>query len=225
MSDVLLTGYEPFGDFETNPALRLATRLDGTDVGSGTVVGRELPVAFDRATPQLEAAVAEHDPEIVCALGLAAGRRTLTIERVGINLRDTSGSGVPDNADREVVDDPVVDDGPDAYFATLPVREMTEAMQEAGVPTQLSTDAGTHLCNNLLYAARHLVETTDHDFRAGFVHVPFSHAQAAARADGEPSMALETMETGLAVGLEAALEGVTDTAATADADVGADPGE
>ncbi len=143
MSDVLLTGYGPFGEFERNPALRLAMRLDGTEVGAGSIVGRELPVAFDRAAPQLEAAVEEHDPAIVCALGLAGGRNALTVERVGINLRDTD--GVPDNADREVIDESIAPDGPDAYFATLPVREMKDAMRDAGVPTRLSTDAGTHL--------------------------------------------------------------------------------
>ncbi|ELY61744.1 pyrrolidone-carboxylate peptidase [Natronococcus amylolyticus DSM 10524] len=147
MSDVLLTGYEPFGEFETNPARRLATRLDGTEIGGASVAGVELPVVFDRASSRLEEAVGEHDPEIVCALGLAGGRSTLSLERVGINLRDTR--GVADNEDREVVDERVAADGPDAYFATLPCREMKAAMCDAGVPTRLSTDAGTH-CSDFL---------------------------------------------------------------------------
>ncbi|WP_306053362.1 pyroglutamyl-peptidase I [Natronococcus wangiae] len=203
MTDALVTGYEPFGEFETNPASQLATRLDGTEIGGAGVVGTELPVVFDRAAPRLEAAVDEHDPDVVCALGQAGGRAALSLERVGINLRDTR--GVPDNEDREVVDERVADDGPDAYFATLPCREMKATMRGAGVPTRLSTDAGTHCCNNLLYAARHLAETTDRAFRAGFVHVPLSHEQAATRDEGEPSMALEAMERGLRAGLETAL--------------------
>ena len=205
MTDVLVTGYEPFGEFETNPTTQLATRLDGAEINDAGVVGAELPVVFDRAAPELEAAVDEHEPDVVCALGLAGGRPALSLERTGINLRDTR--GVPDNEDREVVDEQVAENGPDAYFATLPCREMKAAMRDAGVPTQLSTDAGTHCCNNLLYAARHLVETSDRAFHTGFVHVPFSHEQAAARDEGEPSMALETMERGLRVGLEAALTG------------------
>ncbi|MFU8870119.1 pyroglutamyl-peptidase I [Natronococcus sp.] len=204
MSDVLLTGYEPFGEFETNPARQLSRRLDGCDIGDSSVAGVELPVVFDRASSRLEATIDEHDPEIVCALGLAGGRPTLSLERVGINLRDTR--GVPDNEDREVVDGRVAADGPDAYFATLPCLEMKEAMREAGVPTRLSTDAGTHCCNDLLYAARHLVETTDRAFRTGFVHVPLSHEGAAARDEGEPSMGLEAMERGLRAGLEVAVE-------------------
>jgi pyroglutamyl-peptidase len=121
---------------------------------------------------------------------------------------------VPDNADQEVVDEPVVADGPDAYFATLSCRAMTETMCDAGIPTRLSTDAGTHCCNDLLYAARHLVETTDREFRAGFVHVPLSHEQAATRDEGEPSMSLKTMARGLRVGFETALAERNETGST-----------
>ncbi|APW97678.1 pyrrolidone-carboxylate peptidase [Halobiforma lacisalsi AJ5] len=204
---VLVTGYEPFGEFETNPARRIAWELDGETVGdAATVVGRELPVVFDRMESELEGYLEEHDPDIVCGLGLAAGRVTLSLERVGINLRDTA--GVPDNDDREVTDDPVDGEGPNAYFATLPLREMKSAMRAADVPTTLSTDAGTHLCNDFLYAARHRAATGDREFRAGFVHVPFAHADAAERDEGEPSMALEAMIRGAREGLAVAVAGL-----------------
>ncbi len=53
---------------------------------------------------------------------------------------------------------------------------------------------------DLLYTARHVSATTatDHEFSAGFIHVPLSHEQAAVRDEGEPSIALETMEGVLA---------------------------
>lgn len=204
MTRILLTGYEPFGEFESNPAARLASDLDGEAVAGARVVGRELPVTFDRALPTLREHVADVEPALVVSLGLAAGRNGLSIERVGINLRDTG--EIPDNDDRRVVDEPVVPGGPDAYFSTLPVREMKDAMCEAGVPTTLSTTAGTHLCNDVLYATRHLAETEGYEFRSGFVHVPFSHEQAAARGEGEPSVSLEAMARGLRAGLETALE-------------------
>lgn len=206
MTTVLLTGYEPFGEFERNPAAEIADDLDGTRLSAGSIVGRTLPVAFERAKPELIDHLDDHAPEIVVSLGLAAGRPTMNVERVGINLRDTG--DVPDNDDRDVVDEPVDADGPDAYFSTLPVRAMCEAMRDGGVPASLSTSAGTHLCNNILYATRRYVETTDLEVRSGFVHVPMSHEQAAARGDRRPSMALETMVRGIELGLEAALEAI-----------------
>ena len=204
MPPILLTGYEPFGEFETNPARQLATRLDGTDLDGATIVGHELPVAFERAKPALLESIERHDPAIVLSVGLAGGRSAMALERVGINLRDTV--GIPDNDDREVVDDPVEPGGPDAYFSTLPVRRMCEAMTEAGIPTTLSTSAGTHLCNDVLYATRHYVETNGLDIDSGFVHVPFSHEQAASRDDCQPSLSIEAMARGLEVGLATALE-------------------
>ncbi|MCU4751601.1 pyroglutamyl-peptidase I [Halobacteria archaeon AArc-curdl1] len=209
MTTVLLTGYEPFGEFDRNPASRLANRLDGRRCAGCSIVGRELPVAFDRARPALVELLERHDPDIVLSLGLAAGRSALSLERIGINLRDTNGT--PDNDDRDVIDEPVTSDGPDAYFATVPDRKMVEAMNEAGIPATLSTNAGTHLCNDILYATCHHVAVNDLDIRSGFVHVPFSHEGAAAREDTQPSMALETMARGLEVGIETAVAVGSDT--------------
>lgn len=210
MTRVLLTGYEPFGEFDRNPSGRLADELDGTDVAGAPIVGRTLPVAFDRAFPLLRDLVDEHDPDVVLATGLAAGRPALSLERIGINLRDTV--GIPDNDDREVVDEPIVPDAPDAHFADLPLRSMREAIREAGVPAALSNSAGTHLCNDVLYAVRHHAEATDRAYRSGFVHLPQSHEMAADRDDTGPSMSFEAMSRGIRAGLEAAIESPTDPA-------------
>ncbi|ELY61745.1 pyrrolidone-carboxylate peptidase [Natronococcus amylolyticus DSM 10524] len=74
------------------------------------------------------------------------------------------------------------------------------------IPRLKSWAFSSNRCNDLLYAACHLVETTDREFRIGFVHVPFSHGQAAVRDEGEPSVSLEAMEQGLRVGLEVAVD-------------------
>jgi pyroglutamyl-peptidase len=195
MSTILLTGYEPFGEFETNPTSRLAEALDGTEIDGVRVVGRELPVVFDDALPAVRAYVDEHDPVAVVSTGLMPGRAVLTVERVGINVRDYD--DVPDNTGATPVDHPVVPDGPDAYFATLPVRDLVAELRAAGVPARLSNTAGTHLCNNILYATRHYSETEGLNLQSGFIHTPFSHEQVARRGTDDPSMAFETMRSGL----------------------------
>jgi pyroglutamyl-peptidase len=200
MTTILFTGYEPFGDYETNPSARLAHDVDGLTFESATVVGRELPVVFDEAMPRLLAAIDEHDPDIVLSTGLMPGRETISVERVGINVRDFD--GVPDNEAREPVDTPVEADGPDAYFATLPVRELVSVSNEAGVPARISNTAGTHLCNNILYSTRHHVETNDLGIDSGFVHVPFSHAQVARRDETAPSMGYDAMRRSMWAMLE-----------------------
>lgn len=196
MTTVLLTGYEPFGEHETNPSSRVAESLDETIIGDATVVGRELPVVFDEAMPRLRSLIEAHDPVAILSTGLMPGRKVLSVERVGINVRDAG--EIPDNVDRRPVDEPVAVDGPDAYFATLPIRQLVAAAREAGVPARVSNTAGTHLCNNLLYATRYHVETDGLEIPVGFVHVPYSHAQAARRTDPVPSLCIDAMERAMA---------------------------
>ena len=75
-----------------------------------------------------------------------------------------------------------------ALFSTLPVREMAEAIREAGIPAEISYSAGTYVCNDLFYLVLDHLE--DSGVPAGFIHVP---------ADGELTAAQ------LATGLEAAI--------------------
>lgn len=204
MTTILLTGYEPFGEHETNPSSAVAQTLDGTTTDGATIIGRELPVVFDEALPRVRSLIAEHDPDAVLSTGLMPDREMLTVERVGINVRDCP--DVPDNDGRMPADEPVVAEGPNAYFATVPIKQLVTAARERGVPARLSNTAGTHLCNNILYATRHHVETNDLTLLSGFVHVPYSHEQAARREDTVPSMSLAAMEEGLAAMLETLAE-------------------
>jgi len=195
MSTILLTGYEPFGEHETNPSARLAHDIDTETINGASVVGRELPVVFDEALPLLITEIESHDPAIILSTGLMPAREVLSVERVGINVRDVE--DVPDNADRAPTDIPIDDGGPTAYFATLPIRELVSASKDAGVPARISNTAGTHLCNNLLYATRHYIDTVDRDIDSGFVHLPFSHEQVARKKDTAPSMSYDAMQAGI----------------------------
>lgn len=44
---VLRTGYESFGEHETNPSGEVARALDGATVAGHRVIGEVLPVAFE----------------------------------------------------------------------------------------------------------------------------------------------------------------------------------
>ncbi|UPV76484.1 peptidase (plasmid) [Halorussus limi] len=199
---LLLTGYEPFGDHDRNPSGEIARKLDGETVADREVVGHVLPVEFDRASDEMEALLGDHDPEVVVATGLAAGRTGVSVERVGINVADCA--GVPDNADAEPRNERIRGEGdaPAAYFATLPVVEVVSALLESGIPARVSNTAGTHLCNNILYRTRAQLEADDRgaDVPMGFVHLPMTPEGAAEKAqDGEatsgggvePSLPLE----------------------------------
>ncbi|MCV4809035.1 pyroglutamyl-peptidase I, partial [Escherichia coli] len=86
----------------------------------------------------------------------ASGRCAITPERVAINLDDYR---IEDNAGHQPVDEPIIATGPAAYFSTLPVKAITHALQQAGIPCQLSHSAGTFVCNHLFYGVQHHLHT------------------------------------------------------------------
>jgi pyroglutamyl-peptidase len=212
---ILVTGYEPFGEFDGNPSARVAERLDGETVAGHNVVGEVLPVEFDAVRPRLADLLDAHAPDAVVATGLAAGRSAVAVERVGINVDDAVTT--PDNADADPVGDPIDPEGPDAHFATLPVAEVAEACLDRGVPTRVSNSAGTHCCNHALYAARDLIEERRLDAPAGFVHLPLTpagtirQAEAPSRGGGvQPSLPLSLQVEAVRTAAEVSAEsGVT----------------
>ncbi|WP_062078762.1 pyroglutamyl-peptidase I [Demequina globuliformis] len=181
MEKVLLTGFEPFAGAHHNPSGVIAREVARTWSGPGHVVAEVLPVEFERAPDALTAALERHRPDAVVALGLADGRTGITVEKVAINTVDAS---IADNAGRQLTDVPVIASGPTAYFSTLPIKAMVNAMRDQGVAAAVSYSAGTFVCNQIFYVLRHALEHTQ--IPAGFVHVPNDAATARPDAPGEP---------------------------------------
>lgn len=201
MPNVLLTGFEPFDGERINPSGEIARALDGETVHGHRIVAAILPVAFASTLPTLGALIDEHRPALALATGQAGGRSELSIERIAANLVDAR---IPDADGAQPIDERVVDDAPDAYFSTLPVKAMLERLRALGIPAALSQTAGAYVCNQAFFALAHLVATRHRAMRAGFVHVPWLPEQAARHA-GQPSMALETMVEGVRAAIEVAL--------------------
>ncbi|WP_106505620.1 pyroglutamyl-peptidase I [Brachybacterium timonense] len=170
-TDVLLTGFAPFGGAATNEsweAVRAATPL--LDHEGVRVVGLELPVEFARAGQILEEAIESHRPRVVIAVGLAAGRTSVTPERVAINVRDAR---IPDNAGASPVDEPCEVGGPVGRWSTLPIKAMVQATREdLDLPAAVSQSAGTYVCNDVFYLLMAQLERRADGTRGGFIHVP-----------------------------------------------------
>ena len=182
MNKVLLTGFEPFGKATLNPSAEIVKQISGDNI-----VTAILPVAYAQSAERLLGLIAEHNPEVVICLGQAEGRKEITPERVAINLDDAR---LADNEGVLRNDVKILNDGPDAYFSTLPVKEIVEAIKAAGVPAAVSLSAGAFLCNHVFYVAQNKFAGTK--VRSGFVHVPLMDEQAG-EFPGLPTMPLEQM--------------------------------
>ncbi len=193
MKTVLISGFEPFGGMPLNPALEVIRALDGTELqGLGIIRTVKVPVVLAKCIVTVASAIRDYEPDAVLMVGLAPGRTGIMPERVAINVDDFR---LVDNEGNQIVDQPVIKDGPVAYFSTLPIKAMVQEMRQAGIPSAVSNSAGTFVCNHLFYGVMH--ELRDRDIRAGFIHVPLLPEQAV-KSD-EPSMALEQVIQGLTI--------------------------
>lgn len=175
MSTVLVTGFEPFGSHVVNPTAEALPLLPAS-ISGARIVTAVLPVVYGRCGEVALALIDEHRPDAVLLTGLAAGEQAVTTERIAINVRDTSspdGEGFPDNSGFAPVDGTITDGGPDGVFATLPNRAITDRLNAAGIPTTVSSTAGTYICNETMYAVlTSLAAAPPPVPLAGFMHVP-----------------------------------------------------
>lgn len=210
---VLLTGFQPFGGEQVNPSWQAVSALHGLRIAGHRVVARELPVAFGTSLKTLRTALKETQPSLVICVGQAGGRAQLSLERVAINVDDAR---IPDNRGQQPIDVPVIADGPAAYFSTLPVKAMREALRDAGFPAEVSQTAGTYVCNHVFYGLMHALRR-QRAVRAGFIHIPYSPAQASMH-PGAPSVAVDTVTEALRLAVRVALKTRTDARLAAGAE-------
>lgn len=199
MKKILVTGFEPFGGENINPSWEAVKRLP-EEMDGYTIEKLELPVEFGRCAQLAEATVLAIAPAAVVCVGQAGGRTSVTPERIGINLKDAR---IPDNGGAQPKEEPIDPNGPDAYFSTLPVTAMVEAMRKAGVPAQVSLSAGAYVCNDLMYEVLHKLHRRGIAIPAGFVHVPFIPQQVLEK--NQPSMPLEQITAALEAGIRAVI--------------------
>jgi pyroglutamyl-peptidase len=203
---VLLTGFEPFAGDAVNPSWEAVRALDGETISGHRIVTAKLPVVFGDARHALREAIAHTKPTLVICVGVANTRTRISIERIAINVDDAR---IPDNAGRQPIDVAVVEEGPAAYFSTLPIKAILRALDAAKIPAEISQTAGTYVCNHVFYGLMH--ELAAHPaIRGGFIHVP-----PLVKTPNEAAAALASLIAGLRIAVEVALTHRDDPIASA----------
>ena len=176
---LLITGFDPFGGASVNPAWQAVKLLPDT-IADFTVHKLEIPTVFEKAAATVAEYAQQLQPDVILCIGQAGGRSAVTPERIGVNIRDAK---ITDNEGNMPKGAFCVPDGPAAYFATVPVMAMADAIQAAGLPGQVSNSAGAFVCNDTLYCLLH--RYADNHVKVGFIHVPYAPEQ------GEPNLPVE----------------------------------
>jgi len=189
---VLITAFEPFGGQEVNSALE-TMRLLPDCIGKLQILKQEVPTVFYKSIQTVWQAMEQKKPDAIISLGQAGGRSCISIERIAINVDDAS---IADNEGNKPIDKRIFEDGENAYFSTLPIKAMVEAIKAAKIPAEISNSAGTYVCNHLMYGILYKINKERLNIKAGFIHLPFIPAQVIGQ-PGRPSMSLDDMVKGI----------------------------
>ena len=195
---VLLTGFEAFDGDPVNPSGEVAKQLDGRVLGDCVVRSAILPVQHEAARAVVSPLLDAPELAAVVHLGLAGGRARVSLERVAVNVMDYSR---PDAHGQVLSGVACVEDGPAAYFSTLPLRAMLAALTAEGIPAAVSNTAGTYLCNDISYTTLHALACRGRSIPTGFIHLPLLPSMVSAHGLEEPSMDLPLMVRAIEIAL------------------------
>jgi pyroglutamyl-peptidase len=187
---LLVTGFDPFGDYARNPSGDVAARLDGQVIAGVRLVGRRLEVSWRRAWPALAKLAEQTQPACVLALGVAP-HPFIRLEVLAKNacLPDEDIDGERPSLGSTLR---ILEGAPAGYWTTLPVDDLEHRLRSLGapdpwacaeydgVPVTRWADAGSYLCNYVFFnAMHHLGERIP---RVGLVHIPPYRTEATSHA-------------------------------------------
>ncbi len=202
MPSVLITGFGPFPGVAVNasgmlvPRLARAARRRFVGVHVHTAI---LPTEWGRGPARARAAHERASPDISIHFGVSGRAQGFVIERRGVNVCLHTEDGAGKLPPLDVLDP----NGPKRRAVTLPVAGIVARLKSLGLPAVTSDDAGSYLCNAVLYQSLGL---TGADARgmgcgmAGFVHLPSSLAPSPLADEGHSGPL--TFEQALAGSLE-----------------------
>ena len=194
---ILVSGFDPFGGESINPSIEAVKRLPDS-INEVEIIKLEIPTVIGKSIDKLTQAVETYLPDVVLCVGQAGGRSDISVERIAINIDDCR---IKDNEGNQPIDEPIVVNGPDAYFLTLPIKSIVSNLQAQGIPASVSNSAGTFICNHVAYGMAHLAKTKYPNMRTGFIHIPFIPEQVLNKSN-MPSLPLDLIIKALEMAIQ-----------------------
>lgn len=201
---VLITGFEPNDDglnaselvvnsLRNRPPQKIVQYLSGIDFkilpGNTEILGQVINDILKSTAPDL-----------CLGVGQACGYNRIALERMAKNLKYFV---TLDRAGNAPKGEPVVPDAPVAYFNSLVEQDdLIQLLESYNIPSRVSNDCGTHLCNQSFYHFLHWRNNYNRDMKVGFVHVPVVPEQVIKRWTKSPFMPIEMTCQGIAVIIE-----------------------
>jgi pyroglutamyl-peptidase len=168
---ILLTGFGPFPGVDSNATGELIPKLAEAARArfpEHEVIGEVLPVEWSRGPQALEGLLSGACAVLALHFGVSPEAKGFQIELVARNLRGAR----PDASGELPSCETVIATGPAMLASTVPAERIVARLTRGGFPCCTSNDAGSYLCNALMYHSLTAARTLPTPFLSGFIHVP-----------------------------------------------------
>jgi len=187
MRKVILTGFEPFDKIKRNPSMEVVNLLKEENFPGISLYTVILPTVYGESSEVLIRHITDLEPSFVISLGVATGRKKISLERFALNIDDAV---TKDNKSVKRTGLKIYEDGPHAYRTILPVEKILKELHRYKIKSIISNFCGTFVCNHLMYSILYHIDKNNLPIKFGFVHLPGLLRMK----KGKPSgMSLDTM--------------------------------
>ena len=188
MKQILVTGFEPFDGYKTNPSQEVVVQINNQEIGKYQVNGIVLPLDYEKAFKILLESISKTEPPYILLCGQAY-RPYIGLEKIAVNAVNTSRA---DNEGNLPESDLILENAPTAYFSTIDPKPLVAVLHEKEIPANISYHAGTYGCNWLFYKILHWNANSKQDLGIIFIHLPPLPKQALEKNESTiPTMSLD----------------------------------
>jgi len=185
---ILVTGFEPFGEWNENPSAMVAMALNGSFIGNAEIVSIVLPVDFNQSFEKIKDAIEKYKPFMIISLGLNGKARAIHIEKIALNIECNNGRCS------------FIKNGRLIQISPLPAFKICNELRSHGYKAKPSFFAGTYACNFIFYSTLNYIDENELDIKDGFIHVPPLKSQR------RYGMELNDMVNAIKIAIKASME-------------------
>lgn len=166
---ILVTGFEPFGGYLTNPSAQLVEYINSDKckgIEGVKLKGITLPVTYFQSWEILIEEINKFKPDYILSFGFSPSSNRIQIESTARNFD----RGYQDNIGSKH-NGVIVKNAPGKYFNELPIKKIANRLKKRSIPVSISSYAGGYLCNHIFYQVTHYTNSRS-NIRSGFFHIP-----------------------------------------------------
>lgn len=173
---VILTGFEPFGNYEFNPTKESALYFNSKTIDGTKVIGVVLPCTYFGAFEVLDEIVDREKPDAIISTGLSSSVKAIRIETTFHNIMN----GKYPDADGSMPDNLPIWKGSgakDILLATADNHRLANVLKANNIPVELSTNAEGYICNSLGFLITKEIRTNLlwTPKKNAFIHIPWTN--------------------------------------------------